>query len=65
MNDKLSSIPLKKVEINDKFWNKYIGLVKEVLIPYQWSILNDLIDDAEPSRKTDIWILILLSGNRA
>lgn len=49
MKEKLSSIPLKMVEINDEFWNKYIVLVKEVLIPYQWSILNDLIDDAEPS----------------
>ena len=49
MKEKLRSIPLRKIEINDKSWNKYIDLVKEVIIPYQWSILNDLIKDAEPS----------------
>ena len=49
MKEKLRSIPLKKIEINDRSWNKYIDLVKEVIIPYQWSILNDLIEDAEPS----------------
>lgn len=49
MKEKLRSIPLRKIEINDKSWNKYIDLVKEVIIPYQWSILNDLIEDAESS----------------
>lgn len=49
MKEKLTSIPLNKIEINDESWNKYIGLVKEVIIPYQWSILNDLVEDAEPS----------------
>lgn len=49
MKEKLHSIPLKKIRINDRFWNKYIDLVKDVIIPYQWSILNDFIEDAEPS----------------
>ncbi len=49
MDKKLTSIPLKMIQINDKYWNRYIGLVKEVIIPYQWSILNDLTDEGEPS----------------
>lgn len=38
---KLESVPLKQIQITDKFWDRYIHLVKEVLIPYQWDILND------------------------
>ena len=44
-----SSISLKNLKITDKFWNKYIHLVKDVIIPYQWDILNDRIDDVETS----------------
>lgn len=29
-----SSISLKNIKITDKFWNKYIHLVKDVIIPY-------------------------------
>lgn len=46
---KLSSVPLANIRINDNFWNRYIKLVKEVIIPYQWNILNDLVPDAPPS----------------
>lgn len=42
---------LKKAEcrITDPFWDRYIGLVKTAVIPYQWEILNDRIPDSEPS----------------
>ena len=30
-----SSISLKNIKITDKFWNKYIHLVKDVIIPYK------------------------------
>lgn len=46
---KLQSMSLKKIEINDGFWNKYTKLVPEVIIPYQWDILNDRVEDARPS----------------
>lgn len=46
---KLSSIPLGNIHINDKFWNRYIKLVRESIIPYQWNTLNDLEPNAEPS----------------
>lgn len=49
MEKKLKSVPLKNIRITDPSWNRYIGLVKDVIIPYQWDILNDLVQDAEPS----------------
>ena len=44
-----SSISLKNFRITDNFWNKYVHLVKDVIIPYQWDILNDRLDDVETS----------------
>lgn len=49
INNKLYSLPLKDIKINDKFWTKYTRLVRDVIIPYQWDILNDRVPDAEPS----------------
>ncbi len=46
---RLETIPLRQIKIKDKFWDRYTGLVKEVLIPYQWEILNDRLEDAETS----------------
>lgn len=46
---KLKSLPLKDITINDAYWNKYINLVPDVIIPYQWDILNDRVEGAEPS----------------
>jgi len=43
--DKLELIPLKNTIIRDAFWNRYVDLVKESIIPYQWSILNDKMED--------------------
>jgi len=48
-NNKLYSLPLQNIKISDNFWTKYTKLVKDVIIPYQWDILNDRIEDAEPS----------------
>ena len=42
-------LPLKNVKISDNFWSKYIKLVHEVVIPYQWDAINDRVEDAEPS----------------
>ena len=50
MNDKkLKTVPLNKIKISDQFWDRYIHLVKNVLIPYQWDILNDRLPDVETS----------------
>lgn len=42
-------LPLRDINIEDTFWSRYIKLVHEVVIPYQWEVLNDRVADAEPS----------------
>lgn len=44
-----SSISLNCIKIDDVFFNKYVKLVKEVIIPYQWDVLNDRLEDVETS----------------
>ncbi|MCX7709994.1 MAG: glycoside hydrolase family 127 protein [Clostridia bacterium] len=46
---KYTSMPLNKVKITDTFWSKYIKLVHDEVIPYQWEAINDRVPDAEPS----------------
>ncbi|EHI98082.1 protein of unknown function DUF1680 [Clostridium sp. DL-VIII] len=41
---KSNEINLKSINITDKFWTKYIDLVKNKMIPYQWKVLNDEAD---------------------
>ncbi|GIP54329.1 glycoside hydrolase family 127 protein [Paenibacillus vini] len=42
-------VPLNQVKIQDEFWDYYIKLVREVVVPYQWDALNDRVSGAEPS----------------
>jgi len=51
MNSLKQSIPvsLKDITITDGFWSRYVELVRDTVIPYQWDALNDRIPDAEPS----------------
>ncbi|TSB45988.1 glycoside hydrolase family 127 protein [Alkalicoccobacillus porphyridii] len=37
------------VKVTDLFWSRYIDLVKEKVIPYQWEALNDRVEGAAPS----------------
>ncbi|RDU24057.1 glycoside hydrolase family 127 protein [Anaerosacchariphilus polymeriproducens] len=46
---KLESITLDPIQIKDLIWKHYVRLVKDVIIPYQWGILNDREDIEEPS----------------
>lgn len=48
-NKMLKTVPLRKIHTDDRFWNRYTRLVKEVLIPYQWDVLNDRLEDVETS----------------
>ncbi|WP_285804088.1 hypothetical protein [Alkalicoccobacillus plakortidis] len=32
-----------EVSVTDSFWSRYIDLVKDKVIPYQWDALNDRI----------------------
>lgn len=43
------ALPIQDVKINDRFWNRYTNLVPDVVLPYQWEILNDRVPDAPPS----------------
>lgn len=38
-----------KVKINDNFWGRYLEVVRNHVIPYQWEALNDRLPDASPS----------------
>ncbi|MBR5111698.1 MAG: glycoside hydrolase family 127 protein [Clostridia bacterium] len=40
---------IRQVKVNDPFWNSRIDLVIDHVIPYQWRVLNDQEEDAEPS----------------
>lgn len=50
---RLHSIDLKKITIEDSFWSKHVNLVRDVIIPYQWDAMNDRIPGAEPSHCLD------------
>jgi DUF1680 family protein len=45
----LKQLPLQAVQIDDAYWNRYIQLIPDRALPYQWEILNDRVPDAPPS----------------
>ncbi len=47
--EKLESIPLKSIKIDDSIWSPYIRLVRSEIIPYQWKALNDTLKGTVPS----------------
>ncbi len=47
--NRLSSISLNKIKIQDSFWSGYMKMVREKVLPYQWEILNNRVEGAEPS----------------
>ncbi len=47
--DGLHSLTLSDIQIDDVYWNRYTNLIADVVIPYQWEILNDRVPDAAPS----------------
>lgn len=48
-NKKTISPPLKDIKINDHFWTQRQELLADVVIPFQWDVLNDNIPNTEPS----------------
>ncbi|MBQ9064108.1 MAG: glycoside hydrolase family 127 protein [Blautia sp.] len=42
-------IDLHNIQIDDPFFGRYTHLVPDVIIPYQWNVLNDMEPDAAPS----------------
>ena len=47
--NKLTIISLNDIKIQDTFWDRYVELVKKIIVPYQWDILNDKIEGVETS----------------
>lgn len=46
---KLKQAELSELRIQDRFWLKHTELVEEVIIPYQWKIMNDEMPGTESS----------------
>lgn len=46
---RLESLSLSGIRIRDRFWNRYIDLVREKMLPYQWEVLNDRVEGAAKS----------------
>lgn len=49
MSDRLKNTELRNIQIHDSFWDKYIGLVDDVILPFQWNLINDKVEGAEKS----------------
>lgn len=49
MTMKLNPVPLFQIQIQDHFWSKHTELVEQVIIPYQWEIINDRVLGAQSS----------------
>ena len=49
MERNLESPDLRHIHITDKLFGEYVKKVSEVMIPHLWKILNDTLEDAEPT----------------
>ncbi len=49
MKSSLRLPDLGQIHITDSFWKHYTDMVADVIVPYQWKILNDRIPGADPA----------------
>lgn len=42
-------VPVAAVKLDDPMWSRQFSLVRDVVLPYMWEILNDCVDNAEKS----------------
>jgi len=42
-------VPVNYVKLDDPLWSKQFALVRDVVLPHMWEILNDRIENAEKS----------------
>lgn len=49
----MRQVELNKINIKDDFWSRYQKLVKEVMVPYQWEVLNDRVEGVEKSHAVE------------
>jgi len=49
MHSTLKLSDISQIKINDALWSRYTDMVADVIVPYQWKILNDTIPGADPA----------------
>ena len=49
MGRHLKQLKLQNIEITDSLFGAYVKKVEEKIIPHQWKILNDELEDGEPT----------------
>ncbi len=49
MEKQLKQLELKNIQITDPLFGEYVNKVSQKIIPHQWKILNDLLEDADPT----------------
>lgn len=49
MGKQFKQLKLRNIEITDELFGEYVKKVSEKIISHQWKILNDQLDDAEPT----------------
>lgn len=42
-------LELSKVRVREGFWGRYTALARDVIIPYQWEVMNDRVKGVPPS----------------
>ena len=42
-------VALKDVQVRDGFWGRLTALARDVIIPYQWDVMNDRVKGVPPS----------------
>ncbi|MDD3140083.1 MAG: glycoside hydrolase family 127 protein [Lachnospiraceae bacterium] len=49
MGKQLKQLDLKNIQITDELFGEYVNKVSQKIIPHQWKILNDLLENADPT----------------
>lgn len=49
MKSTQNRVNLKNIRIKDTFWSAYVDLVGDVILPFQWDLINDNVKGAEKS----------------
>ena len=51
--NRLTALDLGDIRIEGSFFGRYMELVRETAIPYQWEVLNDRVEGVAASRCLD------------
>ncbi len=45
----MNFVPVADIKIDDPLWSKQFALVRDVVLPHMWEILNDRVENAGKS----------------